>query len=374
MVDSALDHVRRLVAGFDPLWIAAALAALALAVLFLAFARRRPDAAEALDERMDDLARMQAETTGRLQTLAEVLAARQGDLARALGERIDGLAARVGANLAASAEASGEQLERLAERLAVIDRAQKSLGDLAGEVLSLRAVLANKQSRGAFGQGRMEAIVKDGLPADGFAFQATLSNGTRPDCLVHLPNGAPSLVIDAKFPLEGFERLKAAETDDARAGAAALARRDLLKHVVDVRQRYFLPGETQDTALIFVPSEALFADIHEHFPDVVDRAARARILFVSPSLLMLSIQLVQALLRDVRMREQAHLIQSEVRHLVEDVERLRERTLGLQKHFGQAARDVEQILTSADRIARRGGRIDDVALDDEAPSTLATPA
>jgi DNA recombination protein RmuC len=375
MEETPADLVRRLVTEADPLWVAAAAGVLLIVVVWQALRGRREAAAEA-DRRLDDLARLQAETAVRLQTMAEVFSTRQADLARALGERIDGLGQRVGANLTEANRTAGEQLERLAERLAVIDRAQKSLGDLAGEVVSLRAVLADKQTRGAFGQGRMESIVQDALPDAAYSFQATLSNGNRPDCLVHMPNGAPALVIDAKFPLEAIQRLKAAETDEARARAAAEARRDLLKHVVDVRQRYFIPGETHDTALIFVPSEALFSDIHERFPDLVEKAGHARVLFVSPSLLMLSVQLVRAVLRDVRMREQAHVIQTEVRRLVEDVDRLRERTLNLQKHFGQANRDVEQILVSTDKILRRGGRIDDVAFDDEGEgeASLVTPA
>ncbi len=358
-MEAALDAVRRAVSSLDPLVIALVGAALALA-LAVALMRRRGG-----DPRVEELARLQAETAGRLQAMASLLAERQGDLARTLGERIDGLAGRVGASLGEARQQSAEQLERLAERLAVIDRAQKSLGELAGEVVSLRQVLSNKQSRGAFGQGRMEAIVSDGLPDGAFAFQATLSNGNRPDCLIPMPNGAPALVVDAKFPLEAFERLRAAETDEVEVAALAQARRDLVRHVVDVRQRYFIPGETQDTALVFVPSESIFAEIHERLPEVVDKAARARVLLVSPSLLMLSVQLVQAVLRDVRMREQAHLIQAEVRHLVDDVERLRERTLNLQKHFGQAGGDIEQILISTQKIVRRGGRIDAVAVDGE---------
>lgn len=359
-----LNEVRRLVGSVDPLVIAVGGAVLLLVLLWqLVRGRAEGDG----DPRIDDLARLQAETAGRLQAMASLLAERQGDLARSLGERIDGLAGRVGVSLGEASRSAGAQMERLAERLAVIDQAQRTLGDLAGEVVSLRQVLSNKQSRGAFGQGRMEAIVKDGLPDGAFAFQAVLSNGTRPDCLIPMPNGAPALVIDAKFPLEAFERLRASETEEVAVAALAQARRDLLRHVLDVRQKYFLPGETHDTALVFVPSESIFAEIHERLPEVVDKAARARVLLVSPSLLMLSVQLVQAVLRDVRMREQAHVIQNEVRSLIEDVERLRERTLNLQRHFGQAGSDIEQILVSTQKIVRRGGRIDSVAFDEPLP-------
>lgn len=366
MEDGLVGALRTWAGSLDPLLLVALAAGALLVALLLIVSRTLTPASSDLDDRLEDMARLQAETTGRLQTMAEILSTRQADLARSLGERMDGLSSRLGANLVETREATGEHLARLAERLAVIDRAQKSMGDLAGEVLNLRQILDNKQTRGAFGQGRMEAIVADALPDGTYSFQATLSNGTRPDCLVDLPNGAPKLVIDAKFPLDAIERMRSAETDEILAATRAQARRDLLKHVVDVRQKYFIPGETHDTALIFVPSESVFADIHEHFPEVVDRAARARVLFVSPSLLMLSIQLVQAVLRDVRMREQAHLIQAEVRHLVEDVGRLQDRALNLQKHFGQATRDVEQLVTSAEKVFKRAGRIDDAAFEAEA--------
>ena len=178
---------------------------------------------------------------------------------------------------------------------------------------TLSNILANKQTRGAFGQGRMEAIVSDSLPPGAFAFQFTLKSGSRPDCVIHLPNDAPPLVIDAKFPLEAYNALKAAETPEALKAAQQQFRGDLVKHVKDIREKYLVPGETHDTAFMFVPSESVFAEIHERFDDVVQRAYRARVVIVSPSLLLLSIQVIQAVLRDHRLREQAHVIQDEVR-------------------------------------------------------------
>ncbi|SON53646.1 DNA recombination protein RmuC [Hartmannibacter diazotrophicus] len=340
----------------------AVLAILMVALLMQRSRERRT--AEVAEARMAELMRLQGEMAGRMQTIAEVFSTRQADLARALSERMDGLAHRVGGGMTESARMTAEQLARLNERMTTIDRAQARMSDLAGEVLELQNILSNKQLRGAFGQGRMEAIISDALPAGQFSFQATLSNGTRPDCLVHLPNDGPSLVIDAKFPLEAFERRRQAQDEDNRQAAGNQAKRDLAKHVADIRQRYFLPGETFETAFLFVPSESIFADIHEFFPDVVDRASRLRVLIVSPSLLMLSVQVVQAVLRDVRMKEQAHVIQSEVSQLMDDVARLRDRCLNLQKHFGQATGDLDQILISADKITRRGNRIDALGFED----------
>lgn len=355
-------------------------AALALGLVFFAGYRlgRRAgfvgDDAGALDRRLAEIGRAQSETAGRLATMAEIFGSRQADLARALTERLDGLGHRIGQSMTESTRATHENLRRLAERLAVIDRADRTIGELTGHVVALERIFSDKQARGAFGQGRMEAIVRDALPEGAYAFQATLSNGTRPDCVIRLPNGQPALAIDAKFPLEAWNRVRAAETAEAVKLAEAQFRRDVGKHVDDIRARYLLPGETQDTALMFVPSEALFADLHERFGDVVDRALSGRVVVVSPSLLMLSIQVVQSLLRDERMREQAHIVQAEVRRLIEDVGRLADRTAALERHFAQAVQDVDQIAISADKIARRGARIESLELGTAAPAAGEEPA
>ncbi len=328
------------------------------------------DRTEFLEERIAELLRVQSETSGRLQTMAEVLGSRQSDLARLVGERLDGLGHRLGQSMAETTKSTHANLTQLNERLAVIDRAQDTIARLSGHVVALEKIFADKQTRGAFGQGRMEAIVRDALPAGAFEFQATLSNGNRPDCLVRLSNGQPPLAIDAKFPLEAYNRIRAADRPDLAKAAETQFRRDLGKHVDDIAARYLIPGETQDTAFLFVPSESVFAEIHERFEDIVARAGAARVVIVSPSLLVLSVQVVQAILRDERMREQAHIVQAEVRRLVEDVVRLHERTLALQKHIAQAAGDLDMIVVSADKIRRRGGRIEALDLDEPAVAPL----
>jgi DNA recombination protein RmuC len=325
---------------------------------------------EVLEERIGELLRVQSETSGRLQTMAEVLGSRQSDLARLVGERLDGLGHRLGQSMAETTKSTHANLTQLNERLAVIDRAQDTIAKLSGHVVALEKIFADKQTRGAFGQGRMEAIVRDALPTGAYEFQATLSNGTRPDCLVRLSNGQPPLAIDAKFPLEAYNRIRAADRPELAKSAETQFRRDLGKHVDDISARYLIPGETQDTAFLFVPSESVFAEIHERFEDIVARAGAARVVIVSPSLLVLSVQVVQAILRDERMREQAHIVQAEVRRLVEDVVRLHERTLALQKHIAQSAGDLDMIVVSADKIRRRGGRIEALDLDEPAVATL----
>ncbi len=351
--------------------LALALLGLSVVLLLILFvAMRRQASARALDaeravihaqeieERMGEMARIQAEMTGRMQAMAEGLGARQTDFAKTLGDRLDGMSTRIGQSLEGQTRTTVENLGKLNERLAVIDNAQKNLTDLAGQVVTLKDVLANKQARGAFGQGRMEAILQDGLPRGGYDLQATLSNGKRPDALVRLAGDPRGLVVDAKFPLEAVTMWREARAEEMKRMAAQRLRQDLSVHIKDIADKYLIAGETQEVALMFVPSEGIYADLNEHFDDIMQRAFRARVLIVSPSLMMLAVQVVQGLLKDERMREEAQVIQKEVAHLLGDVKRLSERVLNLQKHFGQAQDDLGQILTSADKITRRGGRIE----------------
>jgi DNA recombination protein RmuC len=327
----------------------------------------REAAAQEIEERIGELARIQAETGGRVLTMGEVLSGRQAELARAVSERLDAVTHRVGQSIEATTRHTVESLRHLHERLAVIDGAQKNLTELTSQVTSLREVLANKQARGAFGQGRMEAIVRDGLPKASYEFQFTLSNRTRPDCAIFLPGDGRPLVIDAKFPLEALSALRDAKSDDLRGKAAQRLRHDVLKHVNDIADRYLIPGETQDLALMFVPSESVYAELHDSFDDVIQKAYRAQVVLVSPSLLMLAIQVMQQILKDARMRDAADQIRTEVGHLTDDLGRLRERVLKLQSHFSQASDDVEQVLISADKIAKRGARIEALEFDEAPP-------
>ena len=345
---------------------AAALLVLALVIALVRGAGARRAEQEAAEERhgeleaqMAALARTAAETTGRLQTVAEVFGSRQADLARLVSERLDAVGHRLGQGLDSSSKTTTENLGKLNERLAVIDAAQTRLSDLTQEVLGLKEILANKQARGAFGQGRMEAIIRDALPSSAYEFQHTLSNRSRPDCCIRLPGDDRMMVVDAKFPLEAFSALKAAAGDEAAVKlAAARVRGDVGKHIKDIAERYFVPGETQDIAILFVPSESLYGEINEMFEDLVAKAHKVRIIIVSPSLLMMAVQVMQAIVRDARVREQAHLIQDEVRMLIADVTRLHERIGKLQTHFRQAGDDITGALTSSEKILKRGERID----------------
>ena len=346
-----------------------ALGALALlVVIFLVVLSRRAaaresEAVQAAAARLDDLLRAQNEMQGRIAAMAEVFGARQAETNRAIGDRLDGLTQRLGHSISEQTRSTHENLRRLQERLAVIDTAQTNIQSLAKDVVGLQAILSNKQTRGAFGQSRMETIVADGLPMGAYQFQPQLANGLRPDCTIRMPNGQPPLVIDAKFPLEAWNAIAAAASPDSAKLAAQQFRRDMEVHIRDIADKYLLPGETQDTAFLFVPSESIFAGIHETFEGIVQKAHRARVVIVSPSLLMLSIQVLQSLLKDQRMREQAHVIQGEVMRLMDDLTRLDDRVRKLHGHFTSAQKDVDQILTSTEKLARRGARIGEMEFE-----------
>jgi DNA recombination protein RmuC len=348
--------------------IGALLLALIVALMRANAARRREaEAAEAgrreLEARLAALAQSNAELGGRLGSMSEWLGSRQADLARVMSERLDNVSARLGAGLESHAQTTGANLNKLNERLAVIDAAQARMVGMTEEVVSLKDILSNKQTRGAFGQGRMEAIVSDGL-----------SNKARPDCVIRLPGDSRVLAVDAKFPLEAFTLFNEARDDDSRKAATARVRADVGKHVKDIAERYLLPGETQDIALMFVPSESIYSDLVEHFDDVVQRAHRARVVILSPSLMMMAIQVTQAILRDQRMRDQAHAIHAEVGKLLNDVRLLADRTAKLESHFRQAQDDVGQIAASAEKVTRRAARIDAMEFSEEADKVETQPS
>ncbi|MGR9223285.1 DNA recombination protein RmuC [Rhizobium leguminosarum] len=358
--------------------VLAALALLVVVLLLRSASLRREQAEEASfraeenEARMAELLKIQAEMQGRIAVMTEVFGARQSELNQTISQRLDGMSQRVSSTITEQTKSTHENLQRLQERLAVIDAAQNNIQTLAKDVVGLQAILSNKQTRGAFGQSRMETIVADGLPMGAYAFQQTLSNGSRPDCTIRMPNGAPPLVIDAKFPLEAWNAIRDAGSPEAGKIAGQQFRRDMEVHIRDISEKYLIQGETQDTAFLFVPSESIFAEIHEHFEPVVQKAHRARIVIVSPSLLMLSIQVIQAVLKDQRMRAQAHLIQGEVAILMDDLSRLDERVRKLQGHFAMAQKDIDMVVTSADKLTRRGAKIE--ALEFEAGGGDAKPA
>jgi DNA recombination protein RmuC len=315
-----------------------------------------------------------AELKGRLSAMAEIAAQQSSEQVRSVNERIDTLArhlaqtldtnaARLGDNLSEAGRRTSETLSTLNERLALIDEANRSLSDLSTEVGSLHGVLANKQARGAFGQMRMETIIRDALPAGAYEFQPTLTNGKRPDCVIRLPNAHAALVIDSKFPLEGFEALRVAVSAEDTKLASAAIREAVGRHVASIADKYLIPGETQDTALMFVPSESICADLFEKFPELVQESHRARVMIVAPNTLMLAVQTVQALLKDAKMRDHADIIQREVALLLGDVGQLVDRVADLERHFALSGKSLEKVSTSTAKILGRRRRLTSLDLD-----------
>ena len=338
--------------------------ALVVAAAILAIALRRSEAKP--DSRLDAVISEQGKISGQFQqTLAS-----QSELQRLLAERLDALNKRLGDGLADSATKTAATLSSIGERLTVIDEAQKNITALSDRVVSLQDILSDKQARGAWGQDRMEDIVRDQLPPDLFQFQGRLSNNSEPDCIIRIPGMAAAIVIDAKFPLEAFEAMKAAANDGERKLALAQMKADVQKHVSDIARKYLIPGEVQSPALMFVPSESIYAELHTTFPEIMQRARRAQVVIVSPHILWLAVNTIRTLMRDAKMREQAHEIQKEVAMLLKDVKLLAERVGDLRTHFERTAKDLGEIEKPMGRVVARAGRIEAVELtapDDEMP-------
>src|SRR5215475_215976 len=286
---------------------------------------------------------------------------------RSLRDQEQALAKAVGERLDRTDKATGQIVTDLRERLVRIDEAQKKIGELSTQVVSLQEVLSNKQARGAFGEVQLNDLVQSVLPPQSYAFQCTLGSGVRVDCLLRLPNPPGSIAIDAKFPLESYNALRAAAGDATALQAAQRAfQQAIRKHIGDIRDKYIVPGETAESALMFLPSEAVYAELHANFTGLVEESYRARVWIVSPTTLMATLNTVRAVLKDVRMREQAGEIQKMVGLLLDDVRRLGERAEKLKTHFSQTERDLRDLDTSADRITKRGQRILDVDLGEDA--------
>ncbi len=280
---------------------------------------------------------------------------------------ISDLQEKMNETLHGSSEKTTKSLTELQERLATIDKAQTNIEKLSGDVLSLQDILSNKQTRGAFGEIQLNDIVSKALPSDSYSFQATLSNGRRADCLIHLPNPPGPIVIDAKFPLEAYEALVAAETKEEQARALTMLKQAVRAHIKAISERYLIEGETADGALMFLPSEAVYAELHARLPDVVREGFAARVWIVSPTTCMATLNTMRAILKDARMREQAGAIRATLKQLHRDVELVVERVGKLDTHFNQARKDLDGITTAAERAGKRAIKLDNFDFEELAP-------
>ena len=289
--------------------------------------------------------------------LRESIAA-QERLSESLERRLAAVQNRMDESLSGTASRTARSLGALHERLAAIDRAQAKIERLSGDVLGLQDILSNKQARGAFGEIQLADIVAKALPPDAYALQATLSNGRRADCLLKLPEPPGLIAVDAKFPLEAWEALRAADGPKPKAEAQRAFRTAVRAHVSAIAERYVIAGETADSALMFLPSEAVYAELHAAFPDLVRESFEARVWIVSPTTLMATLNTMRAILRDSRLRAQAGAMRRELGLLHRDVARLIERVAQLDRHFEQARRDVEAITVSAEKASARAARLE----------------
>ncbi|MGR3461153.1 MAG: DNA recombination protein RmuC [Roseovarius sp.] len=322
-----------------------------------------------LGERVQGLSDGQHQLAGGLNHVSEAQASAQAHMLQLMEKRLAQVTENMTENLQGSARRTAQSLGELQQRLQTIDKAQDNITKLSGDVLSLQDILSNKQTRGAFGEIQLTDIVTKALPSDSYALQATLSNGKRADCLIHLPNPPGPICIDSKFPLEAYEALRRATTDAEAAEAARFLRNSLKKHIKDIAERYIIEGETADGALMFLPSEAVYAELHANFPEVVREGFAARVWIVSPTTCMATLHTMRAILKDARMREQAGAIRRELGLLFADVDRLGTRVENLDRHFHQAAKDVSEIKISADKAGRRARRLDNFDFEELAPES-----
>lgn len=309
-------------------------------------------------DRVQSLSDGQERLAGGLHHVSEAAAVSQSSMLKLMEQRLADVQRQMTEALHGTSTRTARSLGELQQRLETIDKAQANIEKLSGNVLSLQDILSNKQTRGAFGEIQLNDIVQKALPSDSYTLQATLPNGRRADCLIHLPKPPGPIVIDAKFPLEAYEALRRAETPQQQAEAQRLLRSAVRAHIKAISEKYILEGDTADGALMFLPSEAVYAELHANFPDVVREGFAAKVWIVSPTTCMATLNTMRAVLKDARMREQAGAIRRELAHLYGDVERLGARVENLDRHFGQAAKDIEEIKISSEKATRRARRLD----------------
>ena len=311
-----------------------------------------------LSQRVQGLSEGQERLAGGLHHVSEAQSLSQTAMIQLMENRLAEVQRFMGESLTGSSMRTARSLGDLQQRLETIDKAQANIEKLSGNVLSLQDILANKQTRGAFGEIQLHDIVAKALPPDAYTMQATLSNGKRADCLIHLPNPPGPLAIDAKFPLEAYEALRRAENPRQVQEANMALRAAVRTHIKAISDKYIIEGETADGALMFLPSEAVYAELHANFPEIVREGFAARVWIVSPTTCMATLNTMRAILKDARLREQTGAIRKELAELYKDIERLSEREGNLDRHFGQAAKDIEEIKISSDKAGKRARRLD----------------
>jgi len=301
------------------------------------------------------------ELSKNLQHQASTLADQVKQLTQSIDQRLKDIAGQVEKRLSDGFEKTNQTFTDIVKRLALIDDAQKKITELSSNVVSLQEVLADKRSRGAFGEVQLTALIRNVVPEQHFSLQHTLSNGRIVDCMLFLPKPSGDIAIDAKFPLESYKKMTDPQmTQEERKLAQRQFKVDIKKHISDIADKYIIANETADGAIMFLPAEAIFAELHAYHPDIVEEAYRRRVWLTSPTTLMAVLTTARSVLKDDATRRQIHLIQEHLIKLADDFSRFRGRFDNLAKHIDQAAVDVKQIHTSAHKISSRFSQIEKV--------------
>jgi len=329
------------------------------------FEQRFGDMQQSIEKRLGEMS----------QKSIESFAKSNNELHEILQKRLSEISGQVERRLDKGFEKTTETFTDVVKRLAMIDEAQKRITELSSNVVSLQEVLTDKRSRGAFGEVQMAGLISNVMPEGSYALQHTLSNGTRVDCMMFLPDPTGHIAIDSKFPLDSFQKMMDNDASDIdRVSAEKQFRLDIKKHIKDIADKYIIENETADGAIMFIPAEAVFAEIHAHQPQLVEEAQRARVWMVSPTTLMAVLTTARAVLKDSATRKQVHVIQEHLVNLAKDFERFRKRMDNLSKHIQQANKDVDEVHTSAKKISSRFEKIEKVELKDEDVELLESEA
>ena len=336
------------------------------------FEQRQGETARSLQESLQGaMNAVQKQVTEALSRSSEEIGKRVDGLTQTTDKRLQEITGQVEKRLTEGFEKTTATFADVVKRLALIDEAQKKITELSSNVVSLQEILADKRSRGAFGEVQLAALVRNVMSESNFALQYTLPNGNRVDCMLFLPEPTGNVAIDAKFPLEGYRRMMDVDLPDSdRRAAERQFRTDIRKHIQDIAAKYIIPGTTSDGAVMFIPAEAVFAEIQAHYPELVEEANSARVWMVSPTTLWAILNTARAVLKDAATRKQVHIIQEHLIHLARDFERFQSRMDALSKHVELAHRDVQQVNTSARKLTSRFQRIEQVDLEDSAGRAL----
>ena len=290
---------------------------------------------------------------------------RVDELTKEVQQRLKEISGEVDRQLASGFEKTTATFGDVMKRLTIIDEAQKKITELSSNVVNLQEILADKRSRGAFGEVQLATLIRNVIPETHFSLQHTLTNGKRVDCLLILPPPSGNIAIDAKFPLESYQQMTAiGAATAAKHQAEQQFRLDIRKHIEDIAEKYIAPPETTEGAVMFIPAEAIFAEIHAHYPDLVEMAHRRKVWLVSPTTMMAVLTTARAVLKDAATRKQVHLIQQHLTLLSKDFSRFEERMNHLAKHIQQAQQDVEEVHQSSKKITSRFSKIEKVELQD----------